>query len=149
MNHTCKHYSWSFSSHACFECIENPLECVYSFVTQQCETKYGALQMVVTTNKHSQGFVIQICLMSCIKGNCISKVNVICLLASMGPKNAQNLSFLVQLEVREKLWVIFFTQCKKKEELRHIIGISFSLSRFLLVNITQYIIRQYVQSIIM
>jgi hypothetical protein len=53
--------------------------------------------------------------MSCIKGNCITKVDVIRLLASMGPKNAQNLSFFVQLEVREKLWVIFFTQCKKRE----------------------------------
>jgi hypothetical protein len=87
--------------------------------------------------------------MSCIKGNCITKVNVFRLLASMGPKNAQNLSFFVQLKVREKLWVIFFTQCKTREELRHIIGISFSLSRFLPVNIKQYIIRQYVQSVFM
>jgi hypothetical protein len=87
--------------------------------------------------------------MSCIKGNCITEVNVIHLLASMGPKNAQNISFFVQLEVREKLWVMFFTQCKKREELRHIIGMSFSLSRFLPVNIKQYIIRQYVQSVIM
>jgi hypothetical protein len=55
--------------------------------------------------------------MSCIKGNCITKVNVIRLLVSMGPKNSQNLSFFVQLEVREKLWVIFFTQCKKERSL--------------------------------
>jgi hypothetical protein len=52
-----------------------------------------------------------------IKGNCITKVNVICLLASMGPKNTQNLSFFVQLEVKEKLRVIFFTQCKKDRSL--------------------------------
>jgi hypothetical protein len=87
--------------------------------------------------------------MSCIKGNYITKVNVIHLLASMGPNNARNLSFFVQLEVKEKLWIIFFTQCKKREELRHIIGISFSLPHFLPLNNKQYIIRQYVQSIIM
>jgi hypothetical protein len=29
------------------ECIENPLECFNCFVSQQCESKYYAVQVVV------------------------------------------------------------------------------------------------------
>ena len=81
--------------------------------------------MIVDANKDSQWHHVLVCSISCVECHCISEILVGPSAARIAPENVLYVPPLVNLEVKEELFVYCFHLSKESQHLPDVINVIF------------------------